>query len=83
MHVHTYFDRKSHCAHYLLFLIYIIENNERNECNSKTKGNAVKHNVKKFGYCGEECHKILRTSKNILFHSLLFLIVYNKKTICI
>ena len=49
MHVHTYFDKKSYCAHYLLFLI--IENNERNECNSKTKGNAVKHNVKKFGYC--------------------------------
>jgi len=41
MHVHTYFDKKSHCAHYLLFLIHIIENN--NECNSKTKGNAFKH----------------------------------------
>ena len=39
-------------SHYLLFFIYIIENN--NECNSKTKGNAVRRNVKKFGYCAEK-----------------------------
>ena len=70
-----YFDRKSYCTHYLLFLIHIIENN--NKCNSKIKGNAVKH-VKKFGYCaGKSVAKFsepYRTGKNILFH--YFLIVY-------
>jgi len=48
MHVHTYFDRKSHCSLFVIPYIHVIKNN--NECNLETKGNAVKHNVKKFGY---------------------------------
>jgi len=82
IHVHTYFDRKSYCAHYLLFLIYIIENN--NECNSKTKGNAVRHDVKKFGYCARK--NVMKfsepygTGKNIIIEYVIssFLIACSK-----
>ena len=70
MYIPTYFDRKSHCAHYLLFPIHIIENN--NECNSKTKGNAVRYNVKKFRYCVRKSVAKLsepyRTGKNTIYY---------------
>jgi len=63
---------ENHIAHYL-FLIHIIENN--NECNSKTKGHTVGHNVKKFGYCvGKSVAKFSEpygTDKNMLFTLVL------------
>ena len=72
MYARTYvLDRKSHCVHYLLFLIYIIENN--NECIITQKQKEILLDIisKNLNIVGKSVAKFSEpygTGKNMLFH---------------